>query len=114
MEGFLMADTVSKKSNDHFTNQAQLHRTVADHTRQMLSQHQAFHDSLVGEAHSSCMSSVMQNYVNWWESFHPHLQNRIDLHEQMADHLDKSVTGFDETDTNIQQTFTVKNTGFSS
>ncbi len=108
-----MADTVSKKNNDHFTNQARLHRNFADHTRQMVSQYQVLHDNFISETQSSSIGSSLQNYRDWWESFRTHLVNQADLHEQMASRLEQTVTGFDETDTTIQQTFS-EYTGFSS
>lgn len=109
-----MADTVSKKNNDHFTNQARLHQIVADYTRQMISQHKVIYGTLVEEAQGSRMSSAMQHYIDWWESFHPQLVNHADLHEKMAGHLNKSVSSFDETDTNIQHEFSDEYAGFSS
>jgi len=101
-----MADTVSKKNNDQFTDQAQRHRNVADHMRQMISQHNVFHDNLISAAQSSALSTGIQSYTSWWESFRRQLLNQADLHEQAARHLEKSVDVFDETDENIQQTFT--------
>lgn len=104
-EALLMADTVSKKNNDHFINQAQQHRNVADHMRQMISLHNVFHDNLISAANSSHLSTGIQSYMNWWEAFRRHLLNHADLHEQAAGHLEQSVAVFDETDENIQQTF---------
>jgi uncharacterized protein YukE len=104
-EGTSMADTVSKKSNEPFMNQAKMHRDFADHTRQMISQYQVYHNNLIEATQGSCVSNSVQNYIDWWESFHPHLLNKADLHEQMADHLERTTSNFDETDTNIGQTF---------
>lgn len=109
-----MADTVSKKNNDHFTKQAQLHRDVADHTRQMVSKHKIFHDNLIDAAKSSCMGDAIQNYTDWWNSFSTHLLNHADLHEQMAGHLDKTVNTFDDTDDNIKQSLNANDTSQSS
>jgi hypothetical protein len=101
-----MADTVSKKNNDHFTNQAQVHRSVADHTRQMISQHSVFHDNLVSAVQSSSLSGAVESYTSWWEAFSKYLLNHVGLHEQAAAHLEKSVSSFDDTDAHIQRTFT--------
>lgn len=109
-----MADTVSKKNNDHFTNQARLHRAAADHTRQMLSQYKVLHNNMVEAVQSSSISGVVPNCTDWWESFNHHISNYIDLHEQMADHLEKTHERFDETDNNIEQKFIVDTPGFSS
>jgi len=109
-----MADTVLKKNTDHFTNQAQLHRTVADHTRQMLSQYKVLHENMVTVVQSSSIGPALPNCLDWWESFQTHLSKHADLHEQMADHLEKSVIRFDKTDEDIQQKFSVQDPGFSS
>lgn len=109
-----MADTVSKKNNDHFTNQALLHRNFADHTRQMVSQYQALHDNMLSEVQPSSLGDSLGTYRDWWESFSTHLLKKAALHEQMADHLERAVNGFDEVDGTIQQVFSTSDAGFSS
>ncbi|GHO72401.1 hypothetical protein KSD_01720 [Ktedonobacter sp. SOSP1-85] len=100
-----MADKVSKTSNEPFLSQAQQHRNLADHTRQMLSQYLVHHNNFIEEIQSSHMASGLQPYLDWWESFHTSLLNHADLHEQMAAHLEDTVSGFDEVDNNTAQTF---------
>ena len=110
-----MADTVSKTSNDPFLSQAQVHRNFADHTRQMIGQYQTIHNNLMDATQSSCISdNAMQHYADWWQTFQSNLSNKADLHEQMANHLEQTANGFDETDSNIQQTFSGNTPGSSS
>ena len=101
-----MADTVSKTSNEPFTEQARSHRDVAEHTRQWLSQHQQHHDSLMEAAQASCMQDSIQSYADWWEAFRDQLLKHADMHEDMAKSLDQAVQGFDETDNQSTQAVT--------
>jgi hypothetical protein len=100
-----MADTVSKASNEHFLSQAQQHRNLADHSRQMLSQYEVLHNHMIDEVQSSGLAPGLQPYLDWWESFRPSLLKHADLHDQMAVHLEQSAEGFDELDNNIAQEF---------
>jgi len=99
-----MADTVSKTNNEDFNKQSKAHRDLAEHTRQMISQLQQHHDSLMQAVQSSCMRDAVQSYGDWWEAFRDQLLKYIDSQDKMADLLDKTVQGFDDTDTHAQQT----------
>ncbi len=100
-----MADTVSKTSSEPFMSQAQQHRNLADHTRQMLSQYQVLHDNFIEGVQSTHFAPALQSYLNWWEPFRTSLLNHVDLHEQMATNLEQSAGGFDDLDTGIAQGF---------
>lgn len=108
-----MADTVLKKNNEDFANLAKLHRTIADHTRQMLSGSKVLQDNMIAAIQSSSMSDVLPHYIGWWEQFHDRVLEYADLQDQIANDLEKTPPRFDETDTGIEQSFSDYAPGFS-
>lgn len=104
-----MAEKFVVKTPEHFTNQAQKHRQMAEHTLQMLSSYQKHHDNLVATTTNSCLGDAIQPYLDWWENFKAHLQSHADLHSQMANHLDKSINNYIDTDINVSHGFEQKN-----
>ncbi len=109
-----MADTVLKKNNDDFTNLAKQHRTIADHTRQMLSGSKVLQDTMIASIQSSSMSDVLPHYIGWWEQFHDRVLEYADLQDQIANNLEKTPPNFDGTDDKIKQSFSDDAKGFSS
>ena len=100
-----MADTVLRKSSEPFLLQTQAHRDFADHTRQMLSKYQIHHEKFIEALQGTCLEKALPHYIDWWESFQSSLSGHADLHEKMADHLEKSHQGFDELDTDVSNEF---------
>lgn len=100
-----MADTVLKKSSEPFLSQAQVHRNFTDHTRQMLSLYKIQHENFLDALQGTNLAPAIPHYLDWWESFQSSLLGHADLHEKMADHLEKSVSSFDELDTEIKGGF---------
>ncbi len=100
-----MADIVSKKNNDNFAHKAKLHRQIASHTLQMLSQYKVLQDHMIEAIQSSSFTEVLPRYMAWWEPFHTHAIKYAELHEKIADNLDKTPVRFDETDKDIKQPF---------
>jgi maltose-binding protein MalE len=100
-----MADTVSKRSSDPFLSQARIHRNFADHTRQRLSQYQNQHENFLEALQGTNLAPGIPHYLAWWDAFQSSLSAHADLHEKMADHLEKSAGNFDELDTEVQEGF---------
>ncbi len=107
-------DKLLVKDTEHFTNQATLHRNVAEHTRQMVSKHQTFHDNLVAAAQGTCMGDALNDYIQWWEGFSTHLLGHADLHDQMAGHLETAVGDYQDADKNVGKSFTPQDQGGDS
>ncbi|MBV9616503.1 MAG: hypothetical protein JO031_13700 [Ktedonobacteraceae bacterium] len=101
-----MAEEIVVKNPDLFTSQAQKHRQMADHTLTMLGTYQVHHDNLVDAMTNSCMAEAMAPYIEWWETFRDHLLSHAELHQQMADHLEKAITNYSENETTLTRSFT--------
>ena len=109
-----MADTVSKKNNDDFIQKAKAHQDHANHTREMLSQHQALREQVLDALQASSLSETVPHLIEWWENFHRHTLNYAELHDQISDHLNTTHERFDETDSQIKRPFDAEAPGFSS
>jgi hypothetical protein len=100
-----MADTVLRKSSEPFLSQVQAHRECAEHTRQMLSQYQIQHENVLAALQGTSLAKGLPHYISWWEAFQTSLSHHADLHEKMAEHLEKSNQNFDQLDADISKEF---------